>query len=114
MTAKVFISVLLLLASISANAQMRRGVPSQIAPTIVARNQDHPSSIAVDDRDLYWVCDQGLPLKSSGRRKALHPPVLSQLRRTFLKVAVDSESVYFITRDEVTRVAKSGGLSPLP
>jgi len=73
MTAKVFISVLLLLASISANAQMRRGVPSQIAPTIVARNQDHPSSIAVDDRDLYWVCDQGTTIKKLRKAEGFAP-----------------------------------------
>jgi len=38
---------------------MRRGALGGDVPVALVRNQNHPTSIAVDDANIYWVSDSG-------------------------------------------------------
>lgn len=82
--------------------------PSNSEPVVLAKNEDQPAGIGVDEANVYWI---------AGSRSAIHKisktggTVTSVLtgQQGIRRMAVDADAIYFLTDTQIKRVSKNGG-----
>src|SRR5437870_6005388 len=104
----ILLSLLSLATMFGVNAQTRRAVSGAVA---VVRHQNHPTSIAVDDANIYWVSDAGSTIKKLSKSAGAATTIVTG-QKDILKIIVDGDSIYFITRDRIGRLNKKGESLP--
>src|SRR5215472_383297 len=93
--------------TVGAQAQPRRDTASLSTANTVARNQNHPTSIAVDDANVYYVSDSG-SIKKLGKSGGAAPTTVLTGQKEILKIVLDADSIYFMTSEAIGRVSKTG------
>jgi hypothetical protein len=109
MTRSMLLSLLCLATMVGVIAQTHRGAVGRVAPIAIARNQNHPSSIAVDDVNVYWVSDSGSTIKRLSKSKDATPATIATGQKKMLKIIIDADRIYFMTPDEIGWINKTGG-----
>jgi hypothetical protein len=93
--------------STAVTAQTRTGSHDDASTLVLAKNEQQPAAIDVDEKNVYWIAEY---------RSAIHKVSKAGGRITTIvddqegirRMIVDKDFVYFLTNDEIRRVPTAG------
>jgi hypothetical protein len=81
---------------------------SNSEPVVLAKNEDQPAAIGVDEANVYWIAESRSAIHKISKTGGTVTAILKG-QEGIRRMVVDADAVYFLTNTQIKRVSKNGG-----